>query len=357
MENIELIQPHTVRIYGLDKLEGVVETIPAKFLLHPLRLDLYAKLFYIRYRKERPDVAEKVYIDHIKAFNPDGKEPGRDDKNGFEDFLNSFDALIDCFNQNNFDAEKSIVPVGKGNVILDGSHRVAALAFFNRDVTICRYDVEPKAMFDYHYFLNRGLPFSTADLATIEMLRWHQDARVACLWPKIGNGNQKQLAENVIKSNFPICYVRDVSVKLQSLIKLVIAIYKNQDWVGTSENGYAGAFDKAYNCFSHNRKVRFVFFVSNSNSETLEVKEKIREMYPFGKHSVHISDNVVETQEIARIVLSEEGRLEWQGKGSLSNTLGSVSDCFHERVLYFQKVTWINMKVWIYQHFIKRNNR
>ena len=110
-------------------------------------------------------MATKVYSEHIKAFNPDFKEPGRDDKNGCSDFINDFNAIIRQFKNNEFDDSISIVPVDKNGIILDGSHRLAALAYYNRTITIARFhNVTAKCRFDYDYFLNRGLSRTIADI-------------------------------------------------------------------------------------------------------------------------------------------------------------------------------------------------
>ena len=64
-------------------------------LLVGSRFDLFAKLYYIRHRQTDNVMAREVTTNTFKAFNPDLKEPGREDKNGYDDFIDAFDALID----------------------------------------------------------------------------------------------------------------------------------------------------------------------------------------------------------------------------------------------------------------------
>ena len=259
--NINLLQPHTVKIYNLENKNCKVEKVNARSLLNPLRFDLYAKLFFIRLMSDNFSLANKVYVDHIKVFNPDLKEPGRDDKKDIQDFLRVFVELIKHFKDNEFDESQSIIPVGNGDVILDGAHRVAALAYFNRQVTIARYEgVKPKATFDYQYFINHGLSYKTADLIAQELLRWHDHIKIACLWPRIGGNSEKDSVEGIFRDSFPVFYSRELTVNLTAIKKIVLKLYGHQDWTGSAENGYLGATDKAFKCYAPNHKIRFVFF-------------------------------------------------------------------------------------------------
>ena len=143
---IERLQKHTVDLYDLKNKDFELCKVPAHDLITVSRFDLFAKLIYIKYRKSKPHFAKKIYSEHIKAFNPDLKEPGRKDKNGLEDFITTFDKLIDYFENNEFDPEQSLIPVSENGEILDGSHRIAALAFFKKEVSILKFkNVHPVA--------------------------------------------------------------------------------------------------------------------------------------------------------------------------------------------------------------------
>lgn len=170
---ITKLQQHTINIYKLSGKSYEVKSVPARSLLSPLRFDLFAKLFYIKNIDMNPSFAKEVYINHIKAFNPDLKEPGRGDKCSIEDFISVFDGLIKTFKTNNFDDAISIIPVDYNNIILDGAHRVAALAYYDRYVTIARFkDVVSNGPFDFNYFKFRGLSWKLLDTVALEMTRW-----------------------------------------------------------------------------------------------------------------------------------------------------------------------------------------
>ena len=170
----KLIHPVWIKMYGLDQLEGEVISLPARQLLTPKRFDLFAKLFYIRHRKDRPCLARRVYLESLRSIIPSGKEFGKEEeKNSFKVHISVFDKLIDSFQSGDFDSSVSLVPVS-GDFIIDGAHRVAALAFWGKDVTVCKFVCEPQVIFDYSYFLERWMSTHVADLVAKESLNWRE---------------------------------------------------------------------------------------------------------------------------------------------------------------------------------------
>ena len=344
----ELLQPHTVATYGLKAQLGVVETLPARDLLSPARFDLFAKLYYLSNRENQPDLARKVYLEHIRCFNPEGKEPGRDDKAGFDCFLDSFILLFDEIREHGFNPKISLIPVGSNGVILDGAHRVAILAFLDLPVTICRFDgVISKGPFDYQYFIRRGLSQELADQIAFEAAHWLRNLRVACLWPRMGNAQMKDSAERILDEQFPVLYTRNVLISRQTLHRLMVNVYQSQKWIGTKGNDFLGAKDKAARCFDINRQVRFVFFIGSNPEAVMTIKDRIRKIQSFGKHTLHITDTEDEATKLALLVLTEEGKKEWL----YINQFQSWSEKLYERVkedyFFFRNILWINFKVWV----------
>ena len=332
---IQRLQSHTVSIYHLTDDMVEEEIVDVRSLLNPTRFDLFAKLYYIRNRKENPTEAERIYKEHIKAFNPDLKEPGRDDKNGLDDFVSSFNQLIDQFETQDFNTEISLVPVTEDGVILDGAHRVAALAYYDKKVGIARCrGVKPKADFDFQYFKSRGLSWDTMDVIANEMVHWIPNMYVACLWPKMKN---KSDAYTLIEQQFGIVYEKGLHVNLTSFKSLIRRVYEGQPWVNEPDS----VNNKSMLCYDFNGQILFVFFVANSLDEVLAVKEKIRDMYDVGKHSLHITDSVEETRAIAEYILDETKRKVWLSIPAVEG----LGDKLKERWYYFKHVHVINLKV------------
>lgn len=335
---LERLQPHTVKIYDLENKEFEVIKIRARQLLRADRFDLFAKLLYVRLRQTEPDYAARIYDEHIKAFNPDLKEPGREDKNSLDDFRQTFDKLIDCFAEKNFDAEQSVIPLSEDYTLLDGAHRVAALAYFDKEVTCLHFkDVTPKCRFDYLYFRNRGLAWDACDSIAFEMVKWLPNIHVACLWPRM---KSKAEALRILQEKYCIGYVSQMKVSLQSMIAFTELVYKGQPWV----TNQASVEDKAMQCFGFGCELVFVFFTADNLEDVLSTKDKIRKYYGLDKHALHITDNAVETLEVADLVLTDKGKESWcKEYGAMSKFISLLS----ERWLYFRKVQIINLKVFV----------
>ena len=356
--DLSLLQPHTVQLYHLAEHQCVVRKVKARSLLYPRRFDLFAKLYYIRLREENRDQALKVYTQHIKAFNPDEKEPGRDDKQSLDDFVAYFDHLINHFATSSFDATVSVVPVDANGIILDGGHRVAALAFYDKDVVVGQYAaVHSVADFDYQYFLKRGLSRRVCDIVALETIRWCQDVYVACLWPIMGKDKKKAI-DKIRQLAVPF-YDKSLSTSLRSFGKFITQVYKAQSWVGTESNHYKGAMDKAAHCYASHGEMSFVFFSTSKGLDAvLQLKDQIRSDYPYGKHSIHITDTKEETKDIACLLLTQDGQNTWQDTQGYRGWHARLSNYLDERLFVLKNVYLTRLKVKVYYWMRKfRNNR
>ncbi len=344
--DFKLLQEHTVRLYDLKNHHFEIKTVNARELLSVYRFDLFAKLFYARHRDENPELAREVYLRHIKAFNPDGREPGRTDKQSFNDFIQAYDRLLDYFKDHNFDASKSIVPVSFDGIILDGAHRVAALAYYDKEVTIAKFeDVAPVCQFDYLYFKQRGLALKICDSIAREILYWKPCCYVACLWPRMGAADEKEKAKELLYQFELPFYHRSYDVNLNSLTLFIAKVYRMQPWVGNEADHYVGAKDKALNCYKKGNKLDLYFFTSLKSLENiLKVKDDIRQLYPYGKHSIHITDNDVETADIAFFSLTPKGQEQWSYVGKWKGWQ-LVKHNFMERLYIYRHTYWIDFKV------------
>jgi len=344
----DLLQKHTVDLYKLKEHSYEKQIVAAKSLLSAQRFDLFAKLFYIANREKNKALALQVYGDHIKAFNPDFKEPGRNDKNSLNDFVTAFDGLIDYFKNNEFDETVSMIPVSTSGDILDGSHRVAALAFYNKKITILKFkQVQFVSQFDYAYFQKRGLSSFVADKVALEALKYTDNMYTACLWPKMGKIKNRTYAMDIFNQHSKVLYIKDVSMSLKGLSDFMLYVYKNQNWVGTKDDNYAGVHDKALNCSNINNKiVRFVLFQSSSLELVQQTKEDIRTYYGLGKHVVHITDDKYETEDIANIIFTE-------ASNKFSNGLNKLSDNFSEYKVFFKNVYILKVKIGIARYLSK----
>lgn len=286
--------------YGIKKIK-------ARKLLCSNRIDLMAKWIYIDYKEKDMDMhdAIELYTSHIEAFS-EGLffEPGTEEKNSIQKYLEDFDNLINEIKSNGFDETKSLIPVGKDNVLLDGSHRCAIAAYYDLSVTIICFDALMR-YFDYDFFRKRLLFDSYLDRMALQYCRIVSGMYCACVWPIADNREKRELALKEIGKNGVIVYTKEVELSYIGLRNFMMQIYDGQGWLGDYFNLHAGLQDKVDNCYKKKATTLAVFFECKSLDTVLKIKKAIREIYKLENHSVHISDNDKETRDMAELLLNK----------------------------------------------------
>lgn len=290
-----------------DQTECVVCDVDAKELLTPDRIDLAAKLAYIEARESGHGLsfAKELYDKHIEAFSMGYyTEPGNSEKNSLQKYYDVFDALIDDFKRNGFDETKSLIPVGKNNIILDGAHRTACGIYFGKQVKIIRFP-ELSVCFNYEYFRTRKLNDELLKQLTMVYARYTaRPLYCACLWPA-SDLSGRMSAINMIADAYKIVLKADIQLSWQGLRNLMIQIYGNQAWIGTPMNHFSGVKGKADACFRPNVSTTVVVFEGRTLEDTLLLKDCIREIFKIGKHSIHMSDDREEALLMIQLLLNE----------------------------------------------------
>lgn len=287
-----------------------VREIAAVELLRPERLDLAAKLAYIdaKVTGESFEEAKKLYAKHIEAFSEGSfAEPGDEEKTSLDKYFGVFDALIADFQKNGFCAEKSLVPVGDNNVILDGAHRTACAIYFHQMITVA-YFPGMSVKFDYDYFRSRYLSEQyLREMAATFVQFSNKQLYCCCMWP-VADMRKRAEAVKKIAAYAPIVLDTEISLTKEEIRGLMIEIYGHQDWVGTADDGYAGVMGKVNACFRPGRSTRVVIFEGGDLQEVLDLKASMRGIFQIEKHSLHISDSNEETKQmIATLFASDHG--------------------------------------------------
>lgn len=284
-----------------------IERIPAQELIVPNRIDLIAKMKYIEYKDKgyNSTFARDLYKHHIEAFSLGTyREPGNRNKDSFEKYVETFDNLIESIKQNGFDDTISVIPVGDKNTILDGAHRTAIAAYLDKQVYIARFN---NIFADYgtNFFKDRLLQENYLDYMVSEYCRLKKNVFFACVWPKAKGNESICEMERLISEMCTIVYKKELTVTYDGLRHFMSQIYSSQEWVGTIDNRFAGVNNKADACYDDNGTLRAYVLEASDLQEILELKKRIRAIYGIGNHSVHISDNQFETQQMCRILLNE----------------------------------------------------
>lgn len=279
--------------------------IPARDLIKWNRFDLMAKWLFIQDKEKGliDGCGRRVYFDNINAFSC-GKffEPGTDEKNSYDKYLEELECLIADIKQNGFDSRKSLIPVGENDDLVDGSHRVSVVSFYNKNISVIRFP-ELKRVYSYDYRFFRKYLMSDVSMGymAIQYAKLKRNCFMACLWPRV-DLSQTDKVEEIIRSIGNIIYSQDVYLTYQGMSNFMIQVYGHQAWTGSIENHFAGVKGKVDACYRPGQPVRTYLFEADSLEEVVDAKKRIREIFQIENHSIHISDDWQETLDMTEML-------------------------------------------------------
>ena len=283
-----------------------IEYVDARQFLKPERIDLVSKLMYIDCRERNVDntYAKKIYSEYIKAFSLGTyTEPGNENKNSLEKYFYSFDKLIDSIHHDGLLADKSVVPVGENNSILDGSHRTAIAIYYGMKLPIIRiHNIEKN--YNYEFFKDRGMDEVYLEQTVMKYIEFSEQCYVACLWPR-GKGNQeRQKAEELLRREASIVYKKEIRFNYNGITQLMVHIYGNQKWAGNLENGFAGIYNKSKECYDYRNSTVIYILQGCDLQKIIKLKEQIRGIFGVENHSIHITDTKQEAIDASKMLLN-----------------------------------------------------
>lgn len=273
----------------------------ASELLTASRIDLAVKYLYVKYRIEKIDspFAHDAYLDHIKAFNGFVEADGSG-KVGAEKFTETYDSLIDQIHTEGF-SNDSLVPISEDGVLLDGAHRVAICLYLKKNVRVVRVSVRVGPCFDMAFFQSRGMKELYADVAVRAYIDLKPTTRTMIVWPT-AQGKDAELL-SIVSDHARIVCRKSLFLSNEGAVHLTMAAYKQESWLGSSNDDFVGARNKARWCFEGKGPVRI--FLVETDVNLLPCKEQIRALYEKEKHSIHINDEHYETVELAKLIFNE----------------------------------------------------
>lgn len=294
----KIIEPHFYE--DLISGEYKLETIDARQLLTYNRFDLSFKLMFLKMVGLDAKFAQEAYEEHIRALSLGKfKEPGNSKKNNIDEYLKAFENIFSNIKKNGFNKEMSVIPLSVNGYIANGSHRVASSIILDREIDCVNIDVVDH-IYDYKFFYKRGVPKIMMDAAACEFIESSKNIYIAIIWPS-AFGKDEQI-NKIIKN---VVYEKQVKLNSNGAHNLLSQIYYGENWIGSVEDNFKGSQGKLVECFKASNSVRFIAFQSNNIEEVIEIKEKIRSIFNIGKHSIHITDNQIETLRISRIAFNE----------------------------------------------------
>ncbi|RLA84000.1 MAG: hypothetical protein DRG78_02765 [Epsilonproteobacteria bacterium] len=294
----QLVEPHFYNDLKEDNYK--IETIKSNVLLTNARLDIAFKLLYLEILDKDVSFAKDIYTKHISAFSLGAfNEPGNDDKNSIDKFIEDFKKTFEDIKCNGFDATKTLIPLSQNSSIANGAHRVASAIYLDKEIN-CVEIKTSNHIYDYDFFYNRNISSDILDTVVTTFIKYASNVHIAFLWPikKDNNIDIETIIPNIV-------YKKKIKLNPNGAHNLLSQIYYGEEWLGNIENNFNGVNGKLVECFKTFDSFDVIAFQADSLDEVLKIKENIREVFNVGKHSVHITDTKEEAIRTARVVFND----------------------------------------------------
>lgn len=334
MKELTLLSKHLIDYYDLqnNKLLDKPYSINAKDLIISERIDLIAKLLYVRAKCENLETNyfTDLYKATIEAFS-DGTflEPGNPKKNSFTKYIEEFDRIISSINSHGFDSNKSIVPIGENGSIIDGAHRVATSAYFGKEIRVLKID-GVNVTYDIDYFKKKLLNHGFLSFSLFEYAKLKNNIHVVCVWPRC-SATQKATIEKRLRNELKIIYKNSVLLSFKGLRNFLLQTYRKAKWIGTVKDNFKGLNAKVDACFGEKSKLEFYVIEESDLQKLINLKNKIREEMKLGNDSIHSTDTQEEAIEMLGSLLNENSIF------FLNNAIPDKYCSTFSRMLDFQK--------------------
>lgn len=260
-----------------------------ELFLKQKRFDLIYKYLYLK--NQDNDFIIKAYLENIRAFNNFHEIEPSDGiaKDSATDFLNSFNHLYNSIKENGFDNTKKI-PIGENGEISDGAHRLTCAAVLNLNITT--YQDYRNDLYDYKFFINKKMNQDIMDFGALEYVKLNPNAYIVNLH-SITDCSKDKNVENILERYGFIYYKKDIKLTFNGYVNLKKLSYgsfwNRENWIGNTENKFAGAQMHARNSIGDNPLRAYVFICEDINN-VVKAKAEIRELFSIGNFSVHIND-------------------------------------------------------------------
>lgn len=285
---------------------GGVRLQRAQELVTASRLDLGAKHLYARQAQagHGSTWARRVYLAHLQIWNGFFEHVPR--KRSPEDFLSSFDRVLQDTAASTEDGLDTVVPVTLDGSPLNGAHRVAAALLHGRRVRTMPLEVVPEnARYDGAYFDHLvatrgdgGEPRLVLAMA-LEFVRIAPQCQVVVLFPHV-RARRAEVDGLLARHGRTVWAFDRHYADARSQRALVRLLYEGEGWLGDASNGFAGAASKADPCFQPGADVRFVLLQPHEGVDLAAMKREIRALFDVGNHCVHVTDTATECDRILR---------------------------------------------------------
>jgi len=264
------------------------------------RLDVAFKLLYLEYKDVCNSFARWIYAEHIRALTLDAfVEPGNSDKCSCDKFIEAFEKNHFDIAKNGFSAQRSLVPLSLNGSIANGAHRLASAIVGNREIACVNINCYDH-IYDYNYFYERNVARNCIEIAVSKFVECASNVYIALIWPSaVGKGAD---IEEIISN---IVYRKEIELSANGAHNMLTQLYYSEEWLGDVTNKFKGVDGKYIECFRNLSPVRVFAFQAENLEAVLSIKNRIRNLFGIGKHSIHINDTHNEAIRISRLLFNE----------------------------------------------------
>lgn len=284
-------------------------------LIRPERFDLMAKYLYIKnYLNKNPSsFFIDLYKSHINTFNKAWEYPGT--KKNIDEFILSFNNLIESIKKNGYD-NKSIIEIDSNNILINGAHRLMICYFLNINPNIKKKNKKNyNSNHNYDFFLNRNnywrrdneiyenMPIIYTDTIALEYLKIKNNVKSMILYPVSHQLGKRNEIEKIIKDYGILYYKKLIKLNNNGVRNLIKELYRGEKWIGGMfpNDNCGGKFEVCYS----DDPIELYLIDFNKDANIIKFKDECRKLFNLGKHSLHISDDEIDTFRIGSSLLNE----------------------------------------------------
>ena len=320
MSNIFLILILIIILFvNIIKTKEHYENIKYNSYINSCRFDLMAKYLYIKSKDKniKTDFFKDLYINHIISFNNCNELPDKhnvddkiNEKNKCINFIYTFDKIIESIKTKGF-SNKYPIPVGKNNVIINGSHRLMISYYLNITPVFKFINDRGFEGYNYDYFINKTknkkLDTIYSDTMALEYIKHNKNIRTMIIYPNAYYSKNLKKIYSIIKNYGYLYYEKDIELNLNGLNNLVNECYRGEKWIGglfPSKNINNKTKNVKYNK-NKNNKIKILLIDMNIAEKCLEMKNNCRNLFNMGKDSLHTTDFEEDTFRISASLLNK----------------------------------------------------
>ena len=303
----ELTSQFVFNAYHLsDDMAFHVEKIDAGRLINRNRLDIMAKILYLKLKDTAPAYARKMYLEHVRVMTRDSFVEAGSHKSGAQAFIDAFEQLYEQMKVHGYSDEALPIPVDPDMQPMDGAHRIACAYVLNIPVkVICLPVAAEYDRYPYQWFMERGTDPDVLDQMVLEYIRAKDHCACVNIWPS-AKGHDEEV-ERILQEHFGIIYKKEVSLNENGAFHYLAQIYQEYSWAQDHDgDGFSGVYRKLVPCFPTFDPVKAYFIEVSDYAEVTAVKEQLRDLFGLEKHSMHATDNQQETVLMSELLLSRQ---------------------------------------------------